>query len=163
MKEITMSITLVKSDSNALEVASILSIGSIILCFLTTLVNESHCEFVIGTLVGIMVGSSIRTIYSSALKSDGSRRTDKNDRIPSRTSSRWLIVAFGIATLAGLSNRMHAASQRRRWIPAESSLKQEASLMRHNSTANDSPLGDNARISMTTNANKQKLDEGLEL
>ena len=35
--------------------------------------------------------------------------------------------------------------------------------MRHNSTANDSPLGDNARISTTMNANKQKLDEGLEL
>ena len=35
--------------------------------------------------------------------------------------------------------------------------------MHNNSTADDSPLGDNARISMTTNANKQKLDERLEL
>ena len=130
MKEKKMSVASVKSDSNALEVASILSIGFIILCFLTTLVNESHCGFVIGTLVGIMVGSLIGTIYSLALKSDGSRRRvprkppDKHVRIPSRTSSRWLNVAFGVATLAGLSNRMHAASQRRRWIPAERSLKQ---------------------------------------
>ena len=107
MKENIMSVASVKSDSNALEVASILSIGFIILCFLATLANESHHGFVIGTLVGIMVGSSIGMIYSSA-------RTEKHDRIPSRTSSRWLIVAFGVATLGGLTNRMHAASQRRR-------------------------------------------------
>ena len=67
MKEnITMSVILVKSDSGH-EVASILSIRFIILCFLTTLANESHCGLLIGTLLGIFIVSSIRTRIASNL------------------------------------------------------------------------------------------------
>ena len=92
MKEDTMSVDSAKSDSNELEIASIFSIRFIILCFLVTLANDSHCGFAIGTLHGIIVGSLIGTIYASALESDGSRRRaprkppDKNVRIRSRMS-----------------------------------------------------------------------------
>ena len=131
-----MSVASAKSDPNALKVASILSIGSIILCFLTTLVNESYCEFVIGTLVGIMVGSSIGTIYSSAPKSNGHRKRvpkkppDKNEsaRVRSKRFAQ-LIVTFGLAAIALVSSRLKIASQRRRWTSAKCSQKQMASLV----------------------------------
>ena len=110
MKENKMSVASAKSNLNALEVASILSIGFIILFFLATLANKSHCGFVIGTLLGIIIGSSIGTIYASALESDGSQERvpkkppDKNENACVR-SKRFtqLIVTFGLAAIALVS------------------------------------------------------------
>ena len=102
-----MSVTLVKSYTKALEVASTISIGFIFLCFLTALANKSHCGFVIGTLLGIIIGSSIGTIYALALESNGSQERvpkkppDKNEnaRVRSKRFTQ-LIVTFGLAAIA---------------------------------------------------------------